>query len=192
MNIITIPHPTLRQKATAIEKVDAKLKKFITELETTLQKTRNPKGIALAAPQVDKLWRMFTTRANGEIRTLINPRIIDHDDEMSFGSDEKKPYLEGCLSMPGVYGPVPRFFAVKLRYEAIVGSELVSKTEAFEDFEARVVQHELDHLDGILFTDYSFKFDLPIYQDDPESKELIAADRDIIAHLTEITEHALA
>lgn len=190
MQIITIPHPTLRQTATSIDTVDAKLLTFVKKLEKTLSNARNPKGIALAAPQVDQLWRMFATQHDGQMRTLINPRIIDQSDEQSFGPDEKKPYLEGCLSMPGIYGPVPRAYAIKLRYEVITSDELVTKTEDFEDFDARVVQHELDHLDGILFTDYSLKFDLPIYQDHPDEKELVSADREMIAHLTAYTDQA--
>jgi len=185
MKIITIPHPTLRQKATAIDEVTPELTKFIDELEQTLRRARNPKGIALAAPQVDKLWRMFATQQDGEMRTLINPRIIERSSEQSFGPDKKKPYLEGCLSMPGLYGPVPRWQTIVVRYEQITGNELVSQTETFDDFAARVVQHEIDHLDGILFTDYSLTYDLPIYQEDAEADELVETDAQLIAHLTE-------
>ncbi|MEX0895585.1 MAG: peptide deformylase [Patescibacteria group bacterium] len=188
MQIITIPHPTLRQTATAIEKVDTQLTSFIKNLEKTLEQARNPKGIALAAPQVDQLWRMFATQHDNTMRTLINPRITDESDERSFGPDENKPYLEGCLSMPGIYGPVPRAYAIKVRYEIVANDELVTKTEDFSDFDARVIQHEIDHLNGILFTDYSLQYDLPIYQDYPDEKELVNADREMIAHLTAFEE----
>ena len=72
--IILIPHPTLREKSKIVEKVDKKLKKFISNLEETLLRKKNPQGVGLAAPQVNKLWRVFAMNINGT-QSFINPRI---------------------------------------------------------------------------------------------------------------------
>ena len=65
--------------------------------------------------------------------------------------------------MPGIYGPVPRWEWVEVEYEKIENGVFVPDKKKFSDFHARVVQHEIDHLDGILFTDYSLEYDLPVY-----------------------------
>lgn len=73
--------------------------------------------------------------------------------------------------MPLLYGPVPRWEWVEVEYHGLIGDQLVEKKERFDGFHARVVQHEIDHLDGILFTDYSLQYDLPVYRE--EGKELV-------------------
>lgn len=171
MAIIEIPHPTLRQKAEPISKVDKKLLTFIAELQSTLKATKKPKGAGLAAPQVNKLWRIFATQVK-EPRIFINPAIVKHSAEQTLGQDQKEPIMEGCLSIPRLYGPVFRWEWVTLEFDQIKNGKLVRQKEKFVDFPARVVQHELDHLNGILFTDHSLKDNLPVYQEiDPEKFE---------------------
>jgi len=198
VKIITVPNQHLRRKAKPIEKVDKKLLKFLKQFNETLSKQDSPKGIGLAAPQVDKSWRIFATQLSNRDRTdyqplrlFINPEIIAHSKKTSFGPDEKKPDLEGCLSIPALYGPVPRWEWIELAYQIIendisdpefcsqnsVGMKdtaykLVNKKEKFEDFNARVIQHERDHLDGILFTDYILEHDLPVYKVNEETDKL--------------------
>ena len=100
-----------------------------------------------------------------DLKIFLNPVIVDHSKETTYGADAEDPILEGCLSIPGIYGPVPRWEWVKVRYQTIDHrSQPVEKTERFSDFDARVIQHEYDHLQGILFTDYSLKMDLPVYE----------------------------
>ena len=100
MKIITIPHPTLRETAKAVTAVDKKFRKFVSELESTLNKTKNPKGVGLAATQVDSLYRVFATHFDKQLRSFINPEIIKRSDELVLGPPDKEPYLEGCLSIP--------------------------------------------------------------------------------------------
>ena len=175
MQIITIPHRTLRTKAQEITKVDKKLIKFVKKLQDTLAEARNPQGVGLAAPQVDRTWRVFATQLpdkNGRlsarlIKHYINPIITDRSGKLILGetADDKDAREEGCLSMPGYYGPVPRSKWIELLWYELEGNELVKREARFENFPARVIQHEVDHLDGILFTDYSLKYDLPVYKE---------------------------
>ena len=86
--------------------------------------------------------------------------------KLTLGPNPQKPILEGCLSIPRIYGPVYRHQWVKLKYKYTSGVYLVKTTVVkFTHFEARVVQHELDHLNGILFPDRSLKDNLPLYQE---------------------------
>ena len=174
MQIITIPHQSLRQKAQKIEKLDKKTLKFLQNLEKTLQNKKNPRGIGLAAPQVDRLQRVFVTfvsenekKENPILQTFINPVITTHSKNYTLGPDKKNPVLEGCLSMPGLYGSVPRWEWIEVEYQNVDFSDdfpkLITLKNKFQGFHSRVIQHELDHLDGILFTDYSLEYDLPVY-----------------------------
>lgn len=197
MKIITIPHPTLREVAAEVKTVDKKLIQFIADLEATLAATVKPKGVGLAAPQVDRLKRIFTlnlgrNEKEDTLRSLINPVIVKHSPNQTFGPDEEDPYLEGCLSIPGIYGPVPRWQWVEVEFQVIGGGQsearsetrselqLVTHHEVFEDFAARVVQHEMDHLDGILFTDYSLEFDLPLYTENKKNKKMEEIDKSLL------------
>jgi peptide deformylase len=207
VKIITVPHPTLRTPAQEVTKVDNKLKQFLSRLGTTLADTKNPRGVGLAAPQVDKKWRIFATHLEPsedqppQLRTFINPRILDHSDNLTFGPDPKEPRLEGCLSIPGIYGPVPRWQWVELAYYEVddaAGSSaieennpsgesqlanLIEQRGHFEDFAARVIQHEYDHLEGVLFTDYVIEHDLPLYQENKQTKQLDEIDPNSLSYL---------
>lgn len=192
MKIITIPHPTLRTEAQEVRTVDKKLIQFIKELEDTLKKKDNPRGVGLAAPQVDTKWRIFSTQLPTEpqsdeytLRSFINPRITDHSEHHTFGPEKKEPILEGCLSIPGFYGPVPRWEWVDLTYDYISEGELKTTNEHFTDFAARVVQHENDHLNGILFIDYIIQFELPLYKEDPKTEKLDELEPELILALAE-------
>jgi peptide deformylase len=188
MKIITIPHPTLRQTAQKVEQVDKKVFQFASELGQTLLTKRNPRGVGLAAPQVDKKWQMFATQLpvdphqpeKTQIRLFVNPQITDHPNSFTFGPNIDEPILEGCLSIPGIYGPVPRFPWVELSFEEIVGSDLVPRREYFELFPARVIQHEFDHLFGKLFIDYTEQYDLPLYKENEQTQKLAELNDELI------------
>lgn len=180
MPIITVPHPTLRQVAKPIVTVDTKLIKTVKDLIQTLEAKKNPSGVGLAAPQIDVGLRMFVTKVgpdgderNAHIPTslFINPVIVKHSHTEVLGPNSKEQTLEGCLSIPNLYGPVPRYDWVTIEYQILESEKLVSRQETYEGFHARVIQHEYDHLDGILFTDHSLRTGLPIYKD--SGKELI-------------------
>lgn len=179
--IITVPHPTLRQKSKPVTEVTGELVQLIDDLEDSLLKKRNPKGVGLSAPQIDAKLAVFSTllSEDGErdgktvLHSYINPRIIKHSKDKTFGPDPENPILEGCLSIPYIYGPVPRYGWLELEFEIIENDQLKTVSHSYQDFFARVIQHELDHLHGILFTDYSLEFDLPIYEEINKKMELI-------------------
>ncbi|MGD9128948.1 MAG: peptide deformylase [Candidatus Woesebacteria bacterium] len=179
MKVITAPHPTLRQKARPITKADKKIISFVKNLETTLSGARDPKGVGLAAPQVNKSWRIFATQLKNQtnkespaLHVFINPVIKKHSYKQIFGQKKDEPRLEGCLSIPSFYGPVPRWQWIEIEYQQIANGNLIEQKAKFEDFNARVIQHEYDHLEGILFTDYILEYDLPIYKENKKTKKL--------------------
>lgn len=182
MQIVHAPHPSLREVAKPITAVDKKLLNFINEISSTLVHNER-RGVGLAAPQVDKSWRLFLTYLSptddrGEedestprlLNVFINPRIVKTSLKKELGGTEESRPLEGCLSIPTIYGPVPRFDWVEVEYEKIQNDQLVSARKKFADFAARVAQHEIDHLDGILFTDYCLELGLPLYQENKQGK----------------------
>jgi peptide deformylase len=196
MKIITVPHQTLRVVAQPVTQVDKKLKELVKGLEETLSAKINPRGVGLAAPQVDRRSRVFVTQlpvdpyddedeATFQIRTFINPEIIDHSGNKTFGPDKKDPILEGCLSIPGFYGPVPRWEWIQVRFQTLEENELVEHVEKFDQFAARVMQHENDHLNGVLFIDYIVEFDLPLYQENKKNSKLYELEPELVLSLVE-------
>lgn len=181
MKIITVPHPTLRTTAVHVPDITPAVTMFINELESTLAKSRNPKGVGLAAPQVNTPWRIFTTRVD-EPLTFINPIITGKSTELTFGENPDEPVYEGCLSIPGIYGEVPRASWVEVAfdwYDTTTGKH-TQVERRFNDFHARVIQHEFDHLEGVLFIDYSLKYDIPVYSENKKTKKFEEVDRSIL------------
>jgi len=172
MKILTIPNPILRTKSKPVTAIDKKLVDFINDLAQTLDKKRNPEGVGLSAPQVGKNLRIFATRLKNKqgdriLRTYINPTPTRVSPQLTLGPNPDKPFLEGCLSIPELYAPVKRHAWIKLEYFTLdpTTQSLLKHSKRFESFPARVIQHELDHLEGILFTDRAVADNLPIYQD---------------------------
>lgn len=144
MEIITYPHPTLRRVSRPLRRVDADLRGTIRQMFELMYAA---KGIGLAANQVGLPLRFFLVNLEaepkGEELVFINPVI-----SLPRGGSEEAE--EGCLSLPGLYGPVMRPKQVRINAYSLAGSEVqFDATGLF----ARCVQHELDHLDGVLFPD---------------------------------------
>lgn len=164
MKILTTPNKTLLEKAEPVVRFDNKLKKIIAEMSATLDATVDPIGVGLAAPQVGIQKRIFLTkpREKGQTFVFINPVIESASSEKGIPKltnspkvEVRKPakskgkLLEGCLSIPNIWGNVSRINQISIRFCDINGDEHV---ETFIGFPAIIIQHELDHLDGILFT----------------------------------------
>ena len=116
----------------------------LAELAASMRETMvAAPGVGLAAPQVGRPIRLFVydSGEGGEAGTLVNPAIV-------WSSDETEEGEEGCLSLPGVYYPVVRALRVRLEAQDLTGSSVIQEAEGFL---ARIFQHEIDHLDGILF-----------------------------------------
>jgi peptide deformylase len=142
MQLVLYPAPVLRKRAESLSEIDDGTRARVREMFEIMYRE---KGVGLAAPQVGWSARLFIMNPEGEPdpeaeRVFVQPEIVEADGEIL---DE-----EGCLSIPEVRGKVKRNRRVVVRALDLDG---VPFQEALEDLEARVVQHELDHLDGILF-----------------------------------------
>jgi peptide deformylase len=143
------PDPVLREKAKRIKVFDAKLRKLAEDMFETMHANT---GVGLAAPQVGLPIRLLVAEhtpdpedkeERGFRVALVNPEIVKASDEMETGP-------EGCLSIPGWIGEVPRHTGITVKAQTPEGKEVRIKAEHYY---ARVLQHEIDHLNGILFTD---------------------------------------
>ncbi len=196
MKIITAPHPTLRLVAKEVQVFDKKLRRFLLDLGDTLAKKENPRGVGLASVQVDKTQRAFAVvlgennqnSNQPDIELFINPRISKHSREQILGLQNGEDRFEGCLSIPMFYGPVPRSAWIEVEYLSLSLNELrrdpqvvpQEKRQRFEDFDARVIQHEYDHLEGILFTDHILRHDLPLYIDENDQLVQVSNKKEVI------------
>lgn len=151
LNIIQLGDSRLRHKAAGVKNVhDAPIQKLIDDLITTAAKAN---GVGIAAPQVAESVRLFIVASRPNARyphapemtptPMINPKIVAYSTEVVKG-------WEGCLSVPGIRGLVPRYQAIEVEYSDRYGK--LHKQE-LTDFVARIFQHEYDHLDGIVFVD---------------------------------------
>lgn len=144
LSVVHFPHPTLRYKSKPIVRVDAELRGIADRM---LELMYEHNGVGLAANQVDLPIRMFVMnpagkKDEGEEWVVINPEISKPK-----GTDSAE---EGCLSLPGVYGDVKRPKTVYLSAYDISGQPIEMEVDGFL---ARVIQHEKDHLDGVMFFD---------------------------------------
>jgi len=135
VRVLTVPNEFLRRVAAPLARLDGESSAKIREMLSTLARL---KGAGLAAPQVGWDARVFVTPG----RAYLNPRIL-----AAAGTSIGE---EGCLSIPGVVGRVDRASFVRLEYWDLSGRQ---HTDTLHGLAARVAQHEIDHLDGILFTD---------------------------------------
>lgn len=148
LSIVTVPDERLRTPSQKIGRVDAQMRRLAADMHETMRVAR---GVGLAAPQVGVPRRLVVIRLpkeydedwpEGLALTLINPELV------RFGGEQIGD--EGCLSIPGWAGPVRRYDRVTVKALDLDGKEVRIKANAYL---ARVLQHEIDHLDGILFTD---------------------------------------
>ena len=144
LEIIDYPHPTLRHKNKPLRRVDAELRDTVAEMFCLMYEA---KGVGLAANQVDLPYRLFVVNLGGERGedeelVFINPVLANPKT-----TEEAE---EGCLSLPGLYAPVRRPSTITVSAYNLSGAEIRRELDGLL---ARVVQHETDHLDGVLFID---------------------------------------
>lgn len=144
--IVLSKDPIIRQKSKPIKKFDKKIEELAQDLIDTLKVQKDPEGVGLAACQIGKPLSIFAFVDKDEkIRVIANPTILSI--KYSQGKKKKKNILEGCLSIPNYYGNVKRPSEITIKYQDIKGKE---KTETFKGFQAHIIQHEIDHLNGVL------------------------------------------
>lgn len=161
--------PVLRQKAKRIAKIDKKTKEVIHDLKDTLAVQKDPEGVGLAAPQIGKSLQIFIANYKGFERVVINPEILKvTKSKAKKEKKSRKEILEGCLSLPYYYGPLKRAGKITVKYLNEKGEEI---TEVFEDFNAQIILHEIDHLQGVLFIDRLIQEKKPLYKVDGDQWE---------------------
>ncbi len=179
--IVTTPHPVLSTPAKTITSFDKRLAKLIRIMKATFRAATNPKGVGLAAPQIGEPWRVFITRPTEKsaIRVFINPEIITYSSDRTDGVPERENppageagKLEGCLSIPKIWGKVQRATSLTIRYQDETGG---SHTEEFSGFLATIIQHETDHTNGILYVQRVLEQKGKLYQSakDENGKEIL-------------------
>lgn len=150
--IVTVPEPVLRKKARKVTEFGSDLQMLIDDMVETM---RQAPGVGLAAPQIDVPLRVIVVEYGDEddenvplrLYTIINPEISRVDAETEIGT-------EGCLSIPGYVGDVERPITVTVKGQNRHGQPIKIKAEGWL---ARIFQHEIDHLEGILFIDRAEK-----------------------------------
>ncbi len=150
--IVTLPEPVLRRKAHTVTTFDKNLQTLIDDMVETM---RDAPGVGLAAPQIGLSERLIVVEyyeklededkeeAPKKVWAVLNPEIVKASEEMVMG-------VEGCLSIPNLVGEVERHSAVQVKGLSRHGKPMKIKAEGWL---ARIFQHEIDHLNGIMFTD---------------------------------------
>jgi peptide deformylase len=151
LDVIELGNPILRQQAQFVE--DVQSERIQTLVENLLVTIKEANGVGIAAPQVAQSDRLFIVASRPNLRypnapsmeptAMLNPSLLAHSNETVKG-------WEGCLSIPGIRGQVPRYQAIEVEY---TGRDGKLHKQELTDFVARIFQHELDHLDGIVFID---------------------------------------
>ena len=158
--VVTLGNPVLRQKAQPVKKLTKAEQRLIDDLLETMAAYE---GVGLAAPQVAVPLRIFVAHWEGESFALVNPVIEWRSNEMVKG-------MEGCLSIPGVQAEVNRHLKIRVRALDRHGTPLVLEPEGWL---ARIFQHEIDHLDGILILDRSDDLFWVVTEEDEEGTEKV-------------------
>jgi peptide deformylase len=152
LKIARLGHPVLRQVAEPVPDSEIQSPSFQTFIDDMIDTMRESDGVGLAAPQVYASRRLAIVEVKGPhprypnqpevpLTVLINPQVVSH-------SDELEEDWEGCLSIPDLRGRVPRWKSMQIRAQDRTGKVIEISASGFF---ARVIQHELDHLDGVMF-----------------------------------------
>lgn len=137
--ILTVKEPALHKVCRPVDKFDGRLHKLLDDMKQTLD---DAGGVGLAAPQVGILRRVVMVDTGKEVLELVNPELLETDGEQEGA--------EGCLSVPGKYGLVKRPYYAKVRAQDRDGNWFEAEGE---ELTARCFCHEIDHLDGIIYTE---------------------------------------
>jgi peptide deformylase len=166
-DIVTVPHPTLRKKARKVTDFGPNLQTLISDMVETM---RQAPGVGLAAPQVDVPLRVIVVEFGDEedetveprLYTVVNPEIVKPSKETVMG-------VEGCLSIPGLVGEVERSESTMIKGFSPRGQPMKIKAKGWL---ARIFQHEVDHLNGVLFTDLATQ----VWEPEEETGQVSPAD----------------
>jgi peptide deformylase len=149
LKVARMGHPVLRAKARAIERADIKSPTVQRLIDDMIETMNEYHGVGLAAPQIHESLRLFVAALDADEEESRDPIAIINPEIVPVGSDVVEDW-EGCLSIPDIRGRVPRSREITVRAYDRRGDRVELRAH---DFPARVIQHETDHLDGILFFD---------------------------------------
>ena len=171
LKIVTVPNIILTTPVKPVISFDGSLQNLIGEMAVTLKAQVDPQGVGLAATQVAKNISVFIMKPKPKspIKIFINPKILEcvnlqiRNKIIKNKSHKKnRTPLEGCLSIPRIWSPIKRPKKLLLQYQTETGEQ---KTEWFKDFEAVIIQHEVDHLNGILFTQRALEQNSTLFEE---------------------------
>lgn len=165
LKIVLVPNSVLTSHVQPVTVFNSELLKLISEMKETLRAQIDPMGVGLAAPQVGKSIALFIMKPTrkADISVYINPKILEIKEiKKRSAKKSKKTPLEGCLSIPRIWGPVKRSKKLHLQYQTETGEQ---KQEWISGFEAVIIQHEIDHLHGVLFTQRALEQKTQLYEE---------------------------
>lgn len=151
MKIIEAPNPVLSNNSQSVKfPFPSDLPRILKDMEKALLSAEDPKGVGLAAPQIGVGLRIFMAKPTDKAKTqiFINPEIISHTTPTTGPKKSKQRKLEGCLSLPSIWGTVKRSPSIEITFLDEKGK---SHNKKLSGFMAVIAQHEIDHLEGILF-----------------------------------------
>jgi len=181
-----VPADALSQPTKPVIKIDDKIKKIVFDMEKVLSAQNDPPGVGLAANQVGLDLSIFIIKPTlkSKIKVFINPKIVkigqSQSESVKLGKTDltsstdstkkrrKRIKLEGCLSIPRIWGPVKRADKVFLNFKDLTGKKY---SKWFSGFEAVIIQHEIDHLKGIVFTQRAVEQKRQLFKE--ENEELV-------------------
>ena len=168
--IVTLPDPVLRRKARAVNKFDKELQTVIDDMIETM---RDAPGVGLAAPQIGLSERLIVVEyyeneeaeeaedeARKKVWVMLNPEIVK-------ASEEKVMGVEGCLSIPNLVGEVERHETIQIKGQNRRGQPMKVKATGWL---ARIFQHEIDHVNGVVFTDRAVRVWIPETEEEKEDR----------------------
>ena len=142
--IIGLPENKIREVSKEVVSFDVSLEKLVKDLIDTSEVQKDPPALGMAAPQIDVFKKVFVAKIRNKFRPFVNPIATKY-------SKRESALLEGCFSVVGLFGQVTRPAEVDVEYRDQHGKKI---TKHFKGLAAKIIQHELDHLNGILFVDH--------------------------------------
>jgi peptide deformylase len=174
VKIVTTPNLVLSKIAEPVKKIDKDIKKILDNMVVALNTAKDPIGVGLAAPQIGIPLQIFITKPtpSSNVQFFINPKILELKDEITEPEIAEKRKeapvkLEGCLSIPNIWGEVKRKSIVTLSY---VDENGIKTKKTFRGLMATIVQHEVDHLKGVLFPKHVLEQEGILYKSTKDEK----------------------